>query len=273
MIRVLHSLSFVDDPTRILRAIRFEQRFGFEIEERTLALITEAKDLLDKVSGDRIRHELDLILEEPKAPEMLERINALKLLQPLFANLKWNSYKGKTLRRFYQEGLPPEWFSHDSHQNVQAQIYGAYIILTAQSDQIEILKVLRRLRLKNHLAQMIIQANSLWHQLDFLINIPASQVAKKLEEFSQLEIYCVYFLCTDNRIRKPLESFALKWRWMKPETNGVALKKRGLKPGPTFSRILSELRAAWIDGQIKSKKEELAYLETLIKQIDQDSTI
>ncbi len=50
LIRVLHSLSFVDDPTRILRAVRFEQRFGFSIEERTLALLIEAKDLLDKVS-------------------------------------------------------------------------------------------------------------------------------------------------------------------------------------------------------------------------------
>ncbi|HSF82797.1 MAG TPA: CBS domain-containing protein, partial [Anaerolineales bacterium] len=64
LVRVLHSLSFVDDPTRILRAVRFEQRFDFSIEERTLQLMDEAVSLLDRVSGDRIRHELDHILIE-----------------------------------------------------------------------------------------------------------------------------------------------------------------------------------------------------------------
>ena len=56
LVRVLHSLSFVDDPTRILRAIRFEQRFGYKIGDRTLELLTAALPLLDRVSGDRLRH-------------------------------------------------------------------------------------------------------------------------------------------------------------------------------------------------------------------------
>jgi tRNA nucleotidyltransferase (CCA-adding enzyme) len=101
LIRVLHSLSFVDDPTRILRAIRFEQRFGFNIEERTLALISEAQELLEKVSGDRIRHEIDLIMEEPRAPEMLARINKLKLLRTFFYYIRWDLEILRTLRKFY----------------------------------------------------------------------------------------------------------------------------------------------------------------------------
>jgi tRNA nucleotidyltransferase (CCA-adding enzyme) len=64
LVRVLHSLSFVDDPTRMLRAVRFEQRFGFKIEERTLELLKEAITLIARVSGDRVRHELDHIIEE-----------------------------------------------------------------------------------------------------------------------------------------------------------------------------------------------------------------
>ena len=66
-IRVLHALSFVDDATRLLRAVRFEQRFGFQIEPRTLALMEESLALLDKLTGARIRHEINLILAEPKA--------------------------------------------------------------------------------------------------------------------------------------------------------------------------------------------------------------
>ena len=59
VVRVLHSLSFVDDPTRMMRAIRFEQRFGFKIDQRTLQLIDEARPLVRQVSGDRLRHELN----------------------------------------------------------------------------------------------------------------------------------------------------------------------------------------------------------------------
>jgi len=76
---VLHSISFVDDPTRMLRAVRFEQRFGFQIEPRTLELLREALSLLDRVSGDRIRHELNYMLAEPKAGAMFDRLAALGL--------------------------------------------------------------------------------------------------------------------------------------------------------------------------------------------------
>ena len=268
LIRVLHSLSFVDDPTRILQAVRFEQRFGFSIEERTLALLLEARDLLEEVSGDRIRHELDLMLEEPKAPEMLARMNKLGLLHQFFANLKWDSDKLTALRKYFKEGLPQNWFTHDQQKNIQTKTNGAYILLTAQSGQVEILKVLGWLRLKNHLAQMIIQANGLWHQLDSLKGLTPSQATRKLEDYSQLEIYCVYFHCMDSQISKTLENFALKWRWIKPVTDGVALQKLGLKPGPAFSNILWELKAAWLDGRLNSEKEELAYLEALLKKVD-----
>ena len=70
-IRVLHSLSFVDDPTRMLRAVRFEQRFDFHIEKRTLELMNEARPMLRQVSGDRLRHEFDLAFREANPPGFL----------------------------------------------------------------------------------------------------------------------------------------------------------------------------------------------------------
>ena len=266
LIRVLHSLSFVDDPTRILRAIRFEQRFGFNIEERTLALIGEAKDLLEKVSGDRIRHEIDLILEESKAPDMLARIYKLNLLQPLFENIHWDGHILRTLRKFYKEDLPEGWFAQEHQKIMPKKALGAYLLITIPASQINILKILRWLRLKNHLAQMIIQTNLLWHQLDSLKKLTPSQITRKLQEYSQLEIYCVFLLCSDEQIKKILEDFALKWRWIKPFTDGITLQKRGLKTGPAYSSILNELKSAWIDNKIKTQEEELKYLDSLLKK-------
>ena len=99
-IRVLHSLSFVDDPTRILRAVRFEQRFAFKIEERTLELLHQAKNYLKDVSGDRIRHELDLIFKEPKAPEMLARMAELNLFPAIHPLIKVPSNLSEELKNF-----------------------------------------------------------------------------------------------------------------------------------------------------------------------------
>ena len=80
VIRVLHSRSFIDDPTRMYRAVRYEVRYGFSIAEETLALIPEARTLVEKLSPQRIRHELDLILDESQAVSMLKRLDELDLL-------------------------------------------------------------------------------------------------------------------------------------------------------------------------------------------------
>ena len=78
-IRVLHDASFLDDPTRILRAVRFEQRFDFKIEPRTEGLIKEAlnKKMLDKTQKQRLRDELILILNEDRPGKALKRMDAL----------------------------------------------------------------------------------------------------------------------------------------------------------------------------------------------------
>ena len=144
--------------------------------------------------------------------------------------------------------------------------HGAYLLITAQASQVNILKILQWLRLKNHLAQMIIQTNMLWHQLDSLKKLTPSQITRKLQEYSQLEIYCIHTLCSDEQIKKILEDFAIKWRWIKPFTDGIALQKRGLKTGPAYSSILNELKSAWIDNKIKTQEEELKYLEILLKK-------
>ena len=101
LIRVLHSLSLVEDPTRILRAARFEQRFGFQIEPRTAELIGNALDLLDRVSAERVRHELELLLAETE-PERafcrLAELNVLTVLNPDLHCGDWFQAKAVELR-------------------------------------------------------------------------------------------------------------------------------------------------------------------------------
>ena len=96
-VRVLHSISFIDDPTRMLRAVRFEQRFGFQIEGRTLELLREALSLIGRISGDRLRHELNHILDEEQRVPMLERLHNLGLLSAIHPCLPWDEWASARL--------------------------------------------------------------------------------------------------------------------------------------------------------------------------------
>jgi len=90
LIRILHPNSFIDDATRILRGIRYEQRLGFRLEAETEKLLCRDAAMLDTISGDRIRHELELILKEDEPEPALRRAGELGVLRQLHPSLKGN---------------------------------------------------------------------------------------------------------------------------------------------------------------------------------------
>jgi len=98
-IRVLHALSFVDDATRMLRAVRFATRFNFEIEPQTLSLIEGSLPLLAEISGARLIHEFELIFNENKAPEMIRQLGSLGILAAIHPALPWDDQTINRLTR------------------------------------------------------------------------------------------------------------------------------------------------------------------------------
>jgi len=266
IIRVLHSLSFVDDPTRVLRAVRFEQRFGFSIEERTLELLEQAKDLLDEVSGDRVRHELDQIMKEERAAQIFNRLFELNLLNHILPSFSWDEIKAHELQAFLNSDFPIEWNIYPEGKESIYRIYGAYIVLFSKLSEATLEAILHRLRFKNHLRRMLIEANRLWSELDQINKIKPSQMCRLLDSYTPLAIYCVYFLADDPKIRAKLSNYILKWRPQRPFTTGTVLKEMGLKPGPQYREILDHLRFAWVDGEISSQDEEREELIRLVER-------
>ena len=110
LIRVLHTHSFVDDPTRILRAVRFEQRFGFVIEQRTQELIGDSVALLERITPARIRHELELIFAEARPEQALQRLEQFGIVQRLHPDLRvddWVTVRFERLRAALRRGASP----------------------------------------------------------------------------------------------------------------------------------------------------------------------
>ena len=268
IIRVLHSLSFVDDPTRMLRAVRYEQRYDFRIGDRTRELLLEARPLLDRVSGDRIRHELDSIIDEENAPQMLERLDELGLLERIDPALRWDDWTQNQFVKLDDLAQEPA-----SHWNIKPRWKGprlkrslAYVLWLLPLPDDAARRIYKTLRFPSDLEESIRAARAIWADLPDLSEKKPSAITKRLEMLPNFAIFALYLASNDEKLRSTLENFAKTWRDLRPHIDGHDLRDRGLPTGPIYSEILEKLRAAWLDGEISSKEEEEQLAESLINQ-------
>lgn len=266
LVRVLHSLSFVDDPTRMLRAVRFEQRFGFAIEDRTRQLIREARPMLKQVSGERLRHELDLMLAEDKAVTMLTRLQELDLLAALHPDLPWSEEIAARLQSVLTVApdtvwdLPPSW-GHLPLRRVLAYLVWLGKLPVAAAEDIA-----RGLRFSRVLRDGLRDLCSLRGELLHLAEKPVSQIVELLDDVPPLILYAFTNLETEEGTRQVIFRYLQEWRYLQPQTTGDTLRGMGIPPGPEYKRILGTLRAAWVDGTVKSADEEQALLRRLLAE-------
>ncbi len=268
-VRVLHSLSFVDDPTRLLRAVRFEQRFKFHIEKRTLQLMTEARELLHQLSGERIHHELDLIFSENEPSPIMHRLEELNLLSGIHPKLGWRSTSDEALVNAFKYKEKTGWHIPDSLGNTPARLALAFLVWLSNYDEQVISGLGRRLRLSNQLVECVYQTRKLLAKQDDILDLPPSAFSKMLEGVSIHSIYAAYCLAGDDQFRQKLDNYVLTWRKISPTIDGNHLREMGVPPGPVYARILSRLREAWLDGEVTSKDEEGDLLDALLKSIPQ----
>jgi tRNA nucleotidyltransferase (CCA-adding enzyme) len=251
IIRVLHPRSFIDDPTRMYRAVRYEGRYRFKIAEDTLPLIPEARSLVEKLSPQRIRHELDLILEEPNAVFMLARLDELDLLAPIHP----------ALSNFNRSNLATLKSADTALQNRQSRWILWLMHLTGQ----EIESLNKRLHFTADLLKIVRSASLLNTNRTAVVGLKPSQCVELLEGYSLRAIETVYHVIPDEEIKNVFSKYLSEWRHVKPKTTGHDLRKHGFPPGPKYTEILRRLRAAWLDGEIKNKEEELMMFANLIR--------
>jgi tRNA nucleotidyltransferase (CCA-adding enzyme) len=258
-IRVLHSLSFIDDPTRILRAVRFEQRFGFRIEERTEELIGNALDLLHRVSGPRLRNELELILREKEPEKAIRRLGELGVLPYLNEELRydeWIDRKFKALRQMAEQHTPP---------GPMERLY--FGVLTYRLSHEARQAIAERLRLRRETIRLMNDLESLREKEHDLAS-PDLRPSDTYEIFHRTcdEARFVFGAITD------IEMVRLRWmeyentlRHVRTEVSGEDLKAMGLRPGPLYKKLLKRLLHARLDGEVHSKEEELDLVRRLLQ--------
>ena len=260
-IRVLHALSFVDDATRMLRAVRFSTRFNFEIEPQTLSLIKGSLPLLAEISGARLIHEFELIFSENKAPEMIRQLGSLGILAAIHPALPWDDLSIDRLAR----GLTALTQANMT-VTPEEKLQTLWCLWLQDLNPEALQAVGRRLRLSTKLLGWIEQTRALWQLLPTLQGQRPSQITQKLESFHAVPIRSILATCENPDLRQILQIYQDEYRHVRPFTTGKDLQALGLPPSPRYAAILSTLKQAWLDGEIQSEGEEKVLLKRLLDQ-------
>jgi tRNA nucleotidyltransferase (CCA-adding enzyme) len=265
LVRVLHSLSFVDDPTRMLRAVRFERRFDFRIEKRTLELLYEARSLVGQVSGDRIRHELDHILDTDQRVSMLERLSEFGLLNEIHPALVWDQGSRDNLEMLgyiHEKPLVGLKLDLERGNNLRKLAYSLWLI----NQPVEKTQaIMRKLRYPATLVRVVLSACRLWKDLPWVANAKLSMIANRLVDVPPLAIYANFLVARDEKLCNNIQAYLNRLNAITPRITGNDLRERGLPPGPSYKRILGAIREGWLDGKIENVDQEETYLDELIR--------
>lgn len=261
LLRTLHPFSFSDDPTRILRILRLAGRLGFQIEKETRSHLKTYLPVLKQVSGERIRTELELVLLEKERVSILQSLQKLGVLATVHPKLELSHESTRALDVRYPKNIPASW-------NLGAFVPSdlGFILWLMDVAPADIADIAKRLSFRADLREAIIAAAQLQTMKTKLRTLPVSKMVELLEKMSTLAVYAVYLPNQGSVVAERLKLYVSKWRKIHPHTDGNTLRKLGLKPGPTYKRILSRLRAAWLDGEIRSANQEQVLLEKLLNE-------
>lgn len=271
VVRVLHNLSFVEDPTRVFRAIRFEQRLDFRIAPHTENLIRSAvrMNVLDKVGGKRLLNELVQILEESEPAGAISRLSTLGLLPFIHPALRVLPETERIIHETYQVLA---WFRllylEDTCQ--QWQVY--FLALCDELGQEEFLEACHRLAMPGRImTKEFGYRRSALHILGVI-----QRRLKRGKEVSNSEIHgwfhglplevLLYLAAkaTREEVKRLVSLYLTRLRQVRCALDGAELKELGLKTGPGFRNIMDKLLAARLDGEVSSDDQERALASALI---------
>ncbi len=259
-IRVLHNLSFVEDPTRAFRAVRFSERFGFRIGRHTENLMKSAMEmnLFDKLSGPRLYEELLLSFKETDPIRTLQRISDFGLLKVIHPNLIFTEELEATLKSM-RETLT--WFNLlFLVEKPDSGILYLMALLSGLKDG-DIKFVVERLapspRVKEAVMKGISQAKDIVRRLPLRDPVEITNLLDNLK----LEIILFTMALSKDRIKqKEISQYLTELRNVKTILKGDDLKKMNIEPGPVYSEILRELLEEKLRGHVKSREDEESFV-------------
>jgi len=244
-IRTLHAKSFIDDPTRIFRTIRYSERLLFKVEHKTMSELKNNVGYLNCVKGDRIRREMEKIFQEYRAIPMLAKAQELRVLSTVYPSLM---LKESLLKKLSQTTI--------GDARKRSLIFLS--LLTHESPPSHRCGIMKRLNLDTK-TKKLVKDTGLVHE--FLSNLKSqdtkySQFHKVLAPLDSLAIEACLLATDDDLIKLKLKTYLTYKRHATSILQGDDLVKLGIPEGPQIGQILEKLLLAKMDEQITTRKEE-----------------
>jgi tRNA nucleotidyltransferase (CCA-adding enzyme) len=263
LVRVMHNLSFVEDPTRILRAVRFEKRYQMTLEPQTLKLLKEAvrSKMLARVSSERVWEELRSILLEPRPDLALARLMELQMWEFLFPGVDYfpathalaDIPRSLKVLRSWDLAEPVEpWMVyflailHRADWDTGRQICERYHLNKRQIDKV-----------KNSLGGWRVVVEQLKSHKEIRLSELARRVMAVSPEAYPLILTYLNNAVSRHRFRQVLTAIC----YDKPSIDGKDIRELGYRPGPVFRKALEAVWQARLDGQVRTRQEELAFVK------------
>lgn len=275
-VRVLHHRSFVDDPTRIFRAIRFAERFGFRLEAKTARLLTEAArtNLVARLSGPRLANEIFALMREERPEEAVRRLRRWRLLRFVHPRLALGK-RSERLMAVLPKAI--RWWERRCPQLPIDRAMIRVMALLAYAAPATIGGSIQRLQLSAAQARTMESAGERTTcaaaRLSSRASMQPSAIYRLLSPLPNEALVLVLAKVLvsgrragSTRCSRRLNRFVTRDRHITTTVNGNNLKQLGLRPGPQFKTILDQLLDERLDGRISAAAQERERARALVKQ-------
>lgn len=251
-IKVLHDSSFVDDPTRMFRAVRYSTRLGFSIDSRTEELISKSLHNIDQLSGTRIRNEFEPILTEDTRVESLQMCEKLGILAAISPGLRVGTKALQVLEELAK------------NKRLSTDIQDLLALATFGLHEDEAKQTVKRLSEISDWGKSILGNAELAKTVTVLDqdDLRPSEVVEILSDIPLASIRAYIEAGPPLPRRGRLVDYSETLRFVKPEISGDDLLDIGIPQGPTIGELLDIVRRSRLDGQVNSRQEELELVKS-----------
>ncbi|MBT9537626.1 MAG: CBS domain-containing protein, partial [Nitrospirae bacterium] len=256
IIRVIHNLSFIEDPTRAFRAIRFSERFGFKLSKHTETLIksTLKLDLFSRLSGARLYEELLLAFNETEPVKTLKTLSEFGLLKVIHPGLLFNNELESALQSMFETLA---WFNllflEESPDRGALYLMALLSTLKEEERNTAVERLAPPPRVREMTTKGIAQSR------DILNKLPSNDPAGLYHVLNGVNLEILLFSMAQSKSKqkqKAISQYLIELRKIKPILKGKDLQKIGIKPGPVYSKLFSELLDEKLSGRLKTKEDE-----------------
>jgi tRNA nucleotidyltransferase (CCA-adding enzyme) len=263
-IRILHNLSFVEDPTRIFRAIRFEQRMGFSIGKHTEKLLKNAvkMNLFNRFFGHRCFTELKLIFSEENPIPAIRRMAEFDLLKFILPGLKFDKRMERNLNET-QRAMAWYRLLYLDEPCRQWQVYLFTILADSTYSELKVfcMKFEFPERHKKELLREKEATDKILKELGRNRRLSNSEIYWLLQERSHESLLYLIAMARKKTAKKAVSHFVTHLRHYKTYIQGADLQKLGYKSGPIYKTILNHLLEAKLDGEVETRADEIDFIK------------